>query len=58
MNISLSLLCSVNRQTAQQLELELSRNICILQEPFHCCAGLSHPDECMFLTLWYTVIDV
>ena len=38
--------------------LELCRNICILQQPFHCCVGLSHPDECVLLTLWYTVIDV
>ena len=28
--------------------LELCRNICILQQPFHCCAGLSHPDECFW----------
>ena len=28
--------------------LELCRNICILQQPFHCSVGLSHPDECFW----------
>ena len=28
--------------------LELCRNICILQQTFHCCIGLSHPDECFW----------
>ena len=28
--------------------LELSRNICILHQTFHCSVGLSHPDECLW----------
>ena len=28
--------------------LELSRNICILHQTFHCSVGLSHPDKCLW----------
>ena len=36
--------------------LELCRNICILQQPFHCCVALSHPDECFWFysVMWLT----